>query len=391
MKRPRGGCRARGPEAGLRVFVLAVAAALTGGCEGLPSTSTRPAPSPERRAAMWDIDHDAYAALGYRLDWRGFPAVSGGKDPVRLVKAEDDMVLVLDRSSVLSALAPGDGSTLWRIELANALTQFKGIGTADGRVVAVSASDVYLVDPTTGSLVDRQLLDRVANTKPVIDNDAVVYGTSRGELRLHSVRSRIEIWGNALWGQRLPGPVDASPIVVAGVIGAVTQAGEVFFIDPSTGSMVATNSISGGMASNPVAEGGVMFVASLDQSVYAFSSTSGAQLWRYRTSTPLRTQPSVHDGVLYVAVPGEGMVALDASSGAVRWKAPGVGGTVMFSSEGAVVSWDGRTAVRLDPDTGDVLGRIGLEDVAMIVPAGFESPTLYVVSDRGVVGRFEPR
>jgi len=391
MNVARERCRARAPRAVVRGLALVALIASAVACETLPSADVRRAPPPDKRADAWTIDHDAYAEMGYRLDWRGFPAVSGGKDPVELVHVADDMILVLDQSSVLSALAPSDGSTLWRYELANALTNFKGIGVADDLVVAVSESDIYVLDPAAGTLVDRIVLDRVANTAPIISGDSVIYGTSRGEIRLVSIRSRLEIWGNALYGQRAPGPMKASPIIVGGVIGAVTQGGEVFFIDPSTGMLVAKNSIADGLGSDPVGEEGVMYVASLDQSFYAFSSSSGLQLWRHRTSSPLRSQPAVHDGVVYCEIPGRGMTALQASSGEMLWNVESVGGRVLCQTNGALLVWDDRTLVRMDPGTGDVLGRVTLEDVAMLVPDAFVDPALYAVSDRGVVGRFAIR
>lgn len=391
MNVPRERCCARIARWGVRAVCAVGMASSLWGCEGLPSTTVSPGASPERRAASWTVDHAAYGELGYRLDWRGFPAVTSGADTVTQVAIEDDMILVMDRSSIVSALDPKDGSNLWRNELANVLTRFNGLGATDGMVIAFGQSDIYVVDPANGTLVDRQELGRVANTAPLILGDAVVYGTSRGELRLHSVRSRIEVWGNALWGNRLPGAIVASPVLVGGTVGGVTQTGEVFFVDPSTGSLVATSTIEGGLANDPVVEDAVMYVASLDQSIYAISSTSGAQIWRHRTSTPLTAQPTVHDGVLYEEIPGEGMTALDSSTGKVKWAAEGVTGQVLFESKGALAVWDGETVVRLDPDTGDVIGRVHLSNVWKIVPDGFSDPTLYVVSDQGVVGRFAPR
>jgi outer membrane protein assembly factor BamB len=378
--------RATGRALGLMAILLA-----TVGCESLPSSRVRPAPPPEKRAAAWKIDHDAYETLGYRLDWRGFPAVSAGKATIQVVDVMEDMIVVLDRSSLVSALKPSDGSTVWRNEVANPLTHFKGVGRANDRVAVVSDSDVYLIDPMNGTIVDRQTLDRVANTKPLIGGEAIIYGTSSGEIRLHSTRARIEIWGNALYGQTAPGAVRAAPIFVEGVIGAVSDGGAVFFIDPSAGSLVAKNNIEGAVVSNPVSEGSVMYVASLDQSIYAFSSTSGAQLWRYRTSTPLRAQPAVHDGVLYCHVPGQGMTALDATKGTVKWTSPDVDGEIICLANGALVCWDAKTVTRLDPATGHAISRLTLEGVSKIIPDGFVDPALYVVGERGVLAKFTRR
>lgn len=393
MNVAQSSCGARVPRAAGRglLLITLLASVMLGACETLPSGRAQPAQPPERRAAAWDIDHDVYGELGFRLDWRGFPAVSGGRDPVVDLEVFDDMVLVLDRSSLVSALSPVDGTTLWRNEVANALTSFKGIGVADGRAVVVSESDIYVIDASSGTLVDRLLLDYVANTTPVVQGDAVIYGTSRGELRLHSVRARMEIWGNALWGQSLPGPISTAPVVVNGAIGAVTQGGEVFFIDPSSGLLIAKNSINGGLGSDPVAEGTLMYAASLDQSLYAFSATSGAIVWRHRTSTPLTAQPTVHNGVVYCEIPGEGLTAFDGAYGRIMWNAPDVSGEVICMAGGALICWDGETATRLDPANGDVISTVELVHVDLIVPVGFEDPTLYVVSDKGVVAKFAPR
>lgn len=366
--------------------VLAVVAALSltglSGCGG-----ARRAPSPDARRAAFPIDDAAYAKIGYRVDWIGYPDLTGRRK-VEFIAPYDDAVLVLEGGSTVTCLSASDGSRRWADQLASLLTRFVALGR-DGRRVLVSAEDeVFLLDIDTGTLRDRQRYAKIVSTAPVAYGGTLIYGSGTGELFAHVLTATID--RVKAWGHGFEAAIEHDPVLIGNTVGVVAQNGDVRFLDAASGALVGRNRIFKGLATNPVANGSAMFVASLDQSIYAFRP-DGVMLWQHRTPVQLRVQPTARDRVVYCAVEGEGLLAFDAATGAVNWTAPGVRGTVVGISRGRLLCWDGREALLLDEARGDVVARATLPKVRLLRPDKFEDGRLYVVSESGVVARFVPR
>jgi len=383
---------------GVRASTAAGAVGLLGlilllGCQALPSNKTRPAKSAEARAEAWQIDNDAYAKLGYRLDWRGFPAVSAGADPVEQLDVHGDVLLTLDRSSTLSALDASNGGMRWRNQVATPLTSFAGLGRIAGTAMAVSEGEVFAIDLETGNLTRRIKLGRVVNAEPAFVGTTLIYGTALGRIRAHDLVSGLELWANGPYGLNRPqGPVASRPALISGVVGVVSQTGDVSFHDPVNGATIGESRIGGGLATNPIAVRGVMVVASLDQSVYGFAPIGGQMLWRYRTSTPLRTQPGSYQDLALCTVPEEGLIAFEATTGVERWRAPEVEGTLVAVRQGRLIIWDGgKQFWALSSGSGDVLESVTLENISKVIADAPEDGNLYVVSNQGVLAKFTPR
>jgi outer membrane protein assembly factor BamB len=189
----------------------------------------------------------------------------------------------------------------------------------------------------------------------------------------------------------MSGAIEADPVLVGDAIGLVSQAGDVLILDAVSGSAIGRNRIGGGPGAPLAATDDTLFVASLDQSLYAFNREGGTTRWRKRTETPLRDRPVLHEGRVYCTIPDQGLTAFDAGTGEEAWSAEGVGGYVVAVRDGRPIAWDGREAVSLDPETGQVIERARLEHVDFVLTDTLVDGTLYTVSEHGVVVRFNPR
>ncbi|MEL7472417.1 MAG: PQQ-binding-like beta-propeller repeat protein [Planctomycetota bacterium] len=351
--------------------------------------SSRPgAPSSiQERADAFAIDHDAFAALGYRIDWRGFPAVAPG-ERVRFMNLFGDTLLVQESGSTVTAMDPDTGEVRWANQLAGPLTLFVGNSRILDRFYISGEPELYVLDVDTGTLLDRQSYEKVVATNPIIAGRVLIYGTPSGEILAHLTANSIKYWG---FDGR--GAIEHSPVRIDRAIGAVTRSGDVLFVNAENGSLIGRGEIFRGPGAEPVAGAGLMLVPSLDRSLYAFSPEGAELRWRYRTDTPLRTQPTVHDDTVYIAVESEGLVALDAVTGEPRWRSPDVLGVVIAHRAGRLVVWDAdtREAATLDPESGEVLSRATLDGVQSIHAEPFLDGPLWVVSDGGVIARFRPR
>lgn len=367
----------------LAAAALGVVAAGVAGCRG-----GGPPPSADSRRASFPIPDAEYAKLGYRIDWIGYPDLSSGRHKVDMIEAYDDAVLTLEGGSTVSCLSSSDGSRRWAEQLSSQLERFVGLGR-EGRRVLVSAEDeVYLLDIDTGTIRDRQRHSRIVSAAPVPYGPTLIYPSGTGELFAHVLTATVD--GVKAWGHGFGESLERRPVMIGNAVGAVSQHGEVRFLDAASGALVGRARIFKGPATDPVATGLAMYIASADQSIYAFRP-DGGMLWQHRTPVVLRWQPTARERVVYCAVDGVGLLALDAARGTVLWTAEDVLGTVVGTNRGRLVVWDGRQATLLDAARGDVIERATLPRVRLFKPDRFDDGNLYVVSESGVVAKFAVR
>lgn len=342
----------------------------------------------DARAAAFPIDHDGWARLGYRYDWTAYPYITG-RGHIRFADAYPDILIAQETGGILSVIETGSGSVRWSTELANPLTKFVGNSRDGDRIICSSESEAFILAAATGNLMARQRIEKVVNTRPLIVERAggglAIYGTPTGEVLAHYLAQSVKVWGFDV-----AGAIEGRPVLIGSTVGAVSQSGEVFFLDAGTGSLQGQARIFDGVANEPVTNGQLMFIASLDQSLYAFAP-SGGQIWRYRGAQPLRAQPTADGNAVYCTIPDLGLTRFDAMTGAIAWSAKGVGGTVIARSKNRLIAFDGNNAFALDPERGDVIEKVALKGVDFLTTDKYEDGTMYAVSKSGVIARFLPR
>ena len=368
-------------------------ALLAGGCKSSTSSTSTAAPAPATPAPgaanlPFPVVHDDWAKMGYRLDWIGFPfPAATPSSRVTFAHAADDAVVLQQSDSTLTLLEPGTGKTRWSTQLAGPLTKFVGINRSPldaNHILVSSESDIYTVSAANGSLLARDRLNRVVNTRPIIENSTAIYGASTGEIMGHVIGRGVKAWGFMSTGA-----VEADPVEVGDAIGFVAQSGDVLFFS-RTGSLVGRGAIYEGLSNDPVAENGRLFVAGRDRSVWAFD-TLGNQLWRHRTSHRLTLQPTAHNGVLYVSIPTEGLTAFQQDTGSILWQQPNVQGTVIAERNGRLLVKEAAGLTLLNPAGGEIVDRISTPGIARIDTDKFVDGNLYAVSAKSNVAKFIPR
>lgn len=378
--------------------VIARAAALgslaAGVLSGLPGCSSNPysagpTQTMEQRHKAYPIDYAAISKVGYRLDWEGFPSITGSL-PIQYLHAYPDMVVTLEQGSTLTILEPNTGARHCAVQLANPLTKFTGVVREQNRFFAAAEGEVFTVDAATCNLTGRVANGRTVSTEPLLFGNLLIFGSGAGELLAELAGGTVggvKVWGFYSTG----GGFDHNPVLIGSAVGAVSQAGRVVFLDAASGALLGETTIYGGLATNPVADDHLMFVASTDQSIYAFAPAGARMIWRYRTPTPLHTQPTLYAGRLYCAVPGQGLIAFDAPTGNVLWTSKDFQGTIVAMNQKHLVGFDGEQIVLIDPERGDVLDRAKIPGIAFLSPDKFEDGNLYAVTKAGVVAKLLPR
>ena len=111
----------------MAVCALAVPAGalLLGGCGG-GSNSLHPRPiNPDVTRASITLSDEVYAALGYRRSWTGFAEV-GKRAGVLFFRTDDDLIIIQDGASTITALDVSTGARRWRTTISSGLSKFVG-------------------------------------------------------------------------------------------------------------------------------------------------------------------------------------------------------------------------------------------------------------------------
>lgn len=369
---------------------LIMALAFTAGCSSVIQGRREPGvpASVAERDAGFVIPFESYAAVGYRLDWRGYPTIHPGERVTRLA-AYPDALVVHESGNALTVMESANGGVRWSTALASRLTRFVGLGRVNDprhgdTITVASDSEVFLLSAATGTLVSRQAFGQVVNVGPLTVGSSGIFGSPAGELLCHQYANGIRFWTVGASGS-----YEQSPVRVGDAVGAVTNTGRVSFIDPMSGRLLGGGRIFSGPGAPLTGNDYAMYVASLDQSLYGYLPT-GDVLWRHRTSAPLRQAPTATADAVYCTTDGS-LRAFDAYSGQVIWTAQGVAGTVLGRRQSNLLVWDGTTMALVDAARGDVIAREILPGVRLITMSAFDDGDMYVVSVSGVVAKFVTR
>lgn len=356
------------------------------GCAGDERFSSTPE---ERGPEAYKATAAGMSKLGYRWDWSGFTVPASGEGVIFL-DAFADIVVAQDTSSKLSVIEASSGRVRWFSELANRSTKFVGTvrdkdPVRGDRLVACSEAEAFLLDVQTGNVLGRQHFEKVVNTRSLLIGPIAWFGTPNGEMLGHLLTRGVKFNG-----YQMPGAIEQPLVRIGTTIAAVSQAGEVAFIDASSGTLIGRTRIYGGTASEPVASDTLMYVASLDQSLYAFN-TAGQTVWRKRTSKPVFGQPTLVGPTLYCTIADSGFTAFDAASGKERWSNKDVGGTAIGLRNKRLLVWDGKTLSLVDENNGGTIERVEFPGVLRFSLDKFADGNLYAVNRAGVIGKFVPR
>lgn len=337
----------------------------------------------------FDVSANDWRDAGYRQDWVGYPFVATMQgNAVRDLVVGSDWLIAQNTAGTVSVLSASTGQLKWSTEYATPLTRFVGL-TRDpvdrDRLLVSSESEVFIVALDNGSLLGREKLARVVNTAPVAEQGMLIYGSAVGEIIAH----RLGL-GLKAWGFQGVGGIDANPVVVDRNVVMVSQAGDVTFIEPRSGSLQGRARIFAGVESNPVASDDAVYLASLDQSVYAFDS-NGRQLWRYRTPAQLRNQLALLDNVLYLDIPEQGLTAINTTTGEPIWNNLDVRGTVVGARGSRLLVFTKERMTVVDPTKGAIVKAFDAPGIVKIIATQPKDGVLYAITADNLVVKLTPR
>ena len=368
-----------------RLTTLLLAACTAAACSSGPALGPGPAKprtSDFREVESFENRSQAMRAVGYRIDWRGYPFVGPNQSPLTGA-AGSDIIAFMDTGATVTALKASDGSQVWSTQVTAPGSRFVDLRQVGSQVFASSESELFILDAQSGTLVDRQRLDPVVNTHAVAAGGLMVYGTSKGELLGHTLDVKAKLWGVAM-----DGAITRAPVLIGSRIGCVSDGGEIVFVDARTGRRTGDNRIYRRPGAELGSDDRHLYVASEDQTLYAFSADTGRMVWKHLTANPIKSPPVAWGGVVYCELLEEGLTAFDAASGDVLWANSDARGDAIAVRNGRLVIWDGEVASVIDRQRGDLLKAIRVDNVQRWITDGFEDGTLLAIDPSGAVTRF---
>ena len=370
---------------------LALLTLVTSGC--MNSGRIGPPISPQVQEASATFDSAEFRSIGYSRGWRAYPVVTR-RQSVEIVKAYNDVVLILEGGSMLTCIDAVDGSNRWNLQLDTPITPFLGVEREGNLVYANSSSELYVVDVLSGELRTRQTLPLVVTTGAVRHNGQLIFGCADGQVFSYLPTRQVKLWGN-----QLNHPIEMDATMVDGVAAFVSTGGDVLFLDPSRGVVVERagngqrfNALFDGPGAMPTAAPGMLLVPSLDQSLWAFTPASSRNLWRVPTQGAITSRPQVYEDHVFIDLPELGFSAVNIGTGEIAWSLAEVGGELVAVRDGLLVVFDGKAEIitQVDPRRGDIFGTVPAGGVSRVETATLVDAPIYLITELGLVARFNP-
>ena len=364
-----------------RTCVLGVAGAVLAGCTflGGDRDDEIPALAEIDPVAAVETPWSTDAGAGTGREWLVLsPAVEGGR------------VFVADARGRVSAFESASGRSVWRTDTRSAITG--GVGSGDGFVVAgTEDGEVLAISAESGAVTWRALVSGEVLSRPRVSGERVVVRTLDGKLYGLDAATGEPLWSYDGGVPSLSVRGTGSPAIVNGVVIAGFDNGRLAAVRSENGEVLWEAVVSSprgqseldrlaDVDAEPVVVQGVIYAVSHERAVAAFDGETGRALWRRDIES--RTGLAADGDLLYVATVDGTILALDRLSGATVWTEgsllgrepawPAVQGAfVAVGDREGYVHWlrreDGRPATRTRTGGGRLAGPPLLHAGALIV------------------------
>lgn len=346
---------------------------------------------------------------GYRVDWINQSPTSG----LYLPTVTSNSFYTMNKDDFLSRYDVSTGKWLWSTPVGNNIFDMLSINEFEdsNRVTVLSDGVMYNYNTLSGTTPmgseSKPLsnLRWVSNTPAIHSGDALVYGSSKGNLVwlnpvTGTVNTRYKI-GNSI----ITAPVSLSAIRhpngrMRDVIVATAGDGTISAIDKSSKSKLwsfqltapvtttVTSATNTTLLHDETFPRSSVFIAGTDQYLRAVDFHTGKPRWRVLTSATLATPPTVYKDVLYQQIPEEGLACFETFpqtfSGKKRWTSNDVHGSVITTTNsGRLVCWDKADKLLqiLEPQSGGITKTLHLPRAKEVLASNRKDGSLFILTE----------
>ena len=281
-----------------------------------------------------------------KLLWNYDTKIQNLKSTCYLVS--DNIVYISLSQGLNFALDPKNGKEIWNRKIKDEVFNFE---LSDNLVFIGTDKGIYAIDKKTGDIKWFQQIGQI-NSKPIIVNNIVIAGISKGDLFAFDIDSgRIEWQLNSLntdtiseayrnnicicsdnkcycyylknneikWEFTSGGKITNPPSFNGNTVYIGSWDGTLYAIDLSSGEIKWTFKTGWGIDTTPAVSDGIVFTGSNDNNFYALDEKSGELLWYYTCISAIHSSPVVYGEYVFFGSDDGRLYALDKSSGEQVW------------------------------------------------------------------------
>lgn len=318
-----------------------------------------------------------------------------------------DTVFAMDGGTQLSAVAAGNGSSIWQVELKPEGMKGNAFGGGpafwkDRLYVATGYAEVLALDPANGNVIWRKPVDAPVHAAPTVADGRIYAVTVENELIVLATEDGRRLWTHNGIPETAGLLGGASPAVEGEIVVVAYNSGELFALRVENGRVLWSENLAAarnvdpvsGLADirgRPVIDRDRVFAISHSGRMAAIDLRRGDRVWEREIASS--HGPWVAGDFIYVLANDSELACLTRNEGKVRWAqqlprydnpekredpilwaGPVLGGdrVIALSSTGEGVS--------VSPYTGEPTGRITMSAGGYLGPV-IAGNTLYLLTD----------
>lgn len=304
--------------------------------------------------------------FGLEMAWWNQATIDAGRNTVRHLTADEQVVYVQTTAGVVTAIDMETGRKLWSIQLGRPDAPSYPVTSNSDLALVLAGLDLYAINKWFGNLEWHLRMPGQPSTSPVMDEEQVYVGTSDGSVYAFDLKmirelfdqNRLPQWSYQAVNWRFKtGKIVRTPPIPWGSIVNFASEDKSLYSVTKEGRDLKFQLETDAPVSAPMTENdGYLFMASRDFNVYAVNLVNGKIRWQFVTGVPVLAGPKAVNENLYVLPRRGGLYQLSTVSGRQRWWQPELVEFVAESEHYTYATNPRGDLVLLDRNTGGPYG-----------------------------------
>ena len=321
--------------------------------------------------------------------------------PLQLA-VNDQSVFTADHSGMVVALDIKNGQKQWAVDTELPISGGIAYG-ADTLVFGTIEGQVCALNAKNGALLWSATVSSEVLSSPAINNKIVVAQSIDNRLYAFDTDTGEELWQHDAGAPILSVRGNSSSAILNNMVIAAFDNGKLIAFNSENGSLIWETRLALpkgrtelermiDIDGRPIIIGDIIYSVSFQGRLGALTRGTGRNLWFQDSSS--HYSPAYSEGKLFVTeAKNHSVRAFKAGNGQELWnndqlKYRGIIGPVAFGNNIAVADAEGYLHL-LDPDTGDIIGRLKVGGSGVSAPLLVADKTLLVQANNGLISAFK--
>lgn len=359
-----------------------------------------------QRAANFTMPTDRLLRpYGLERAWWSQATIDAGRDRVRHIVADEDVVFLQSRSGFVTAFDAASGKKLWARLLGRRDSPTFPLTANDDTVIVVSGMQMFAMQKFTGRMLWHIQLPTAPSTSASVDDDRVYIGARDGSVYAYDLKrvrelyeeQRLPQWTNVarLWRFKAYKEVTTPPISTGRVVNFASGGGSLYSVTTNNRKLVFQFETDAAISAPMTHSRGrfdpkskrfkrFLYMPSEDFRLYCIDMDNGRVRWEYGTGLPIRTSAQVVENDVFVTPVRGGLHCVNEVTGRLKWKRPE--GTFFLAANPTMVMASDRRGhvLLLNRENGALVGALPFRHFKNRLSNG-RTDRLYMATDHGLL------